>query len=120
MNIAKNKQIAVNWFAAFNSKNLKNLLSLYHDQAMHYSPKLKIARPETEGLIKGKTELENWWRSAFERLPGLHYEVKKLTVDEDQVFMEYTRKVPGETDLNVGEVLEIRDGLIVHSRVYHG
>jgi hypothetical protein len=34
--------------------------------------------------------------------------------------MEYTRHVDGEEDLRVGEVLVIREGLIVASRVYHG
>jgi hypothetical protein len=34
--------------------------------------------------------------------------------------MEYIRHVAGEVDLRVGEVLEIRDGVIVASRVYHG
>jgi hypothetical protein len=117
---AKNKQIAVNWLQAFNSKNLENLLSLYHPQALHYSPKLKIAKPETEGLIKGKKELEMWWKEAFVRLPGLQYIATRFTADEEQVFIEYVRKVPGEKDLLVGEVLEIKEGLIVYSRVYHG
>ena len=34
--------------------------------------------------------------------------------------MEYIRKVDNEADLKVGEVLEIENGLIVSSRVYHG
>jgi hypothetical protein len=34
--------------------------------------------------------------------------------------MEYLRHVPGEPDLPVAEVLEVRDGLIVASRVFHG
>ncbi len=120
MTSEQNKQIATQWFAAFNSHHLENLLSIYDDNAMHYSPKLKVRRPETNGLIKGKAALRNWWQDAFERLPGLHYEVKKLTADSEQVFMEYTRMVPGEEDLDVGEVLQIKDGRIVFSRVYHG
>lgn len=34
--------------------------------------------------------------------------------------MEYTRKVEKEPDMLVAEVLEIKDGLIIASRVYHG
>jgi hypothetical protein len=34
--------------------------------------------------------------------------------------MEYIRHVSGEDDLQVGEVLQIENGLIVFSRVYHG
>ena len=112
--------IAHEWFASFNTHDLETLLSLYADDAEHYSPKLKVRRPETEGWVRGKAALREWWRDAFERLPSLRYEVVKLTGDTEQVFMEYIRHVEGEEDLRVGEVLEIRDGVIVASRVYHG
>lgn len=116
----QNKQIALKWFEAFNTHDLEKLLNLYDENAEHFSPKLKIRMPETHGLIKGKEALRTWWKDAFERLPSLNYEVKKLTADEEQVFMEYIRHVKGEEDLKVGEVLEIKKGLIVFSRVYHG
>jgi limonene-1,2-epoxide hydrolase len=116
----ENKTIAIEWFKAFNEHHLENLLSLYDDHAEHYSPKLKIRMPETLGLIRGKAALRNWWQDAFDRLPSLRYGVVKLTADKEQVFMEYIRHVDGEEDLRVGEVLEIKNGLIIASRVYHG
>ena len=116
----QNKQIAMHWFEAFNEHDLEKLLALYHNDAEHFSPKLKIRLPETQGLIKGKAALRSWWQDAFDRLPSLKYEVNKLTADDEQVFMEYIRHVEGEEDLKVGEVLEIKNGLIVFSRVYHG
>ena len=120
MSAQNNKQIAISWFAAFNEHHLENLLSLYHNHAQHFSPKLKIRKPETNGLIEGKSELRLWWQDAFDRLPTLQYEVVKLAADDEQVFMEYIRHVEGEDDLRVGEVLQISNGLIVFSRVYHG
>ncbi|MES2680758.1 MAG: nuclear transport factor 2 family protein [Bacteroidota bacterium] len=117
---ATNKAIAKRWFEAFNQQQLEDLLSLYDDNAQHYSPKLKIRSPETNGLINGKNALRAWWRDAFDRLPTLRYEVIKLTADDEQVFMEYIRHVSGEADLPVGEVLQIENGHIVFSRVYHG
>ena len=120
MSSQNNKQIALKWFEAFNEHNLEKLLSLYHDSAQHYSPKLKIRMPETQGLIRGKNALRAWWKDAFDRLPSLQYEVIKLTADEEQVFMEYIRHVEGEENLSVGEVLQIQNGLIIFSRVYHG
>ena len=115
-----NKTIARAWFAAFNAHDLEALLVLYADDAQHFSPKLKVRRPDTEGIIRGKVALRDWWRDAFDRLPTLRYEVVKLTADEDQVFMEYIRHVEGEEDLRVGEVLVISHGNIMASRVYHG
>lgn len=112
--------IARLWIAAFNAHDLERLLSLYDDNAVHFSPKLKIRHPETEGLIKGKDALRTWWKDALDRLPSLHYQLTRLTADTERVFMEYTRQVDQEADMAVAEVLEISGGLIVASRVYHG
>lgn len=115
-----NEQVATEWFAAFNSHELETLLALYDDEARHFSPKLKIRQSETKGWVSGKAALRAWWQDAFDRLPGLHYEVLSLTANEHRVFMEYTRQIPGEEDMQVAEVLEIEAGKIVASRVYHG
>ncbi len=120
MNSEDLKNIAMLWFKAFNAHQLEDLLGLYDDDAQHFSPKLKIREPETKGLISGKEALRNWWKDCFERLPTLQYEVQKLTADSEQVFMEYTRKVAGEDDMSIAEVLQIKNGKIVFSRVYHG
>jgi ketosteroid isomerase-like protein len=113
-------QIAKAWMKAFNEHNLENLLALYDEHAVHFSPKLKLRQPETNGFITGKAAMRNWWADAFERLPNLAYVELSLTANSERVFMEYKRQVPGEVDMNVAEVLEIKDGLIVASRVYHG
>ena len=119
MTASELNSIANQWFDAFNAKNLDQLLSLYHDQAEHFSPKLKIRQPETSGLIKGKTAMRAWWQDSFDRLPSLHYKVVRLTPHEDRVFMEYIREVAGEPDMYIGEMLEIKNGLIVKSSVFH-
>lgn len=111
--------IANNWFKAFNEKNLENLLALYDENAQHYSPKLKLRHPETNGLIIGKNAMRAWWQDAFTRLPSLHYKVVRLTPYQDRVFMEYIRQVDGEEDLYVGEMLEVQQGLIKASAVFH-
>ena len=108
------------WFEAFNTKQLERLLDLYAEDAEHFSPKLKIRKPETRGLVKGRAALRDWWQDAFDRLPTLYYKVTSLTANEQRVFMEYIRTVQGEEDMLVAEVLEVRDGKIVASRVYHG
>lgn len=116
----ENLLIAKNWIEAFNTKNIVALLLLYDDQAKHYSPKLKISKPETNGLIVGKSNLKQWWDEAFNNLPSLQYKPTSFTTDATKAFIEYTRKVDGEADLFVAEVLEINNGKIQFSRVYHG
>ncbi len=120
MSAEKNLSIAMLWFEAFNAHNLEKLLSLYDEEAQHFSPKLKIRHPETNGLVTGKEALRTWWKDAFERLPSLHYKVTSLTSNQDRVFMEYIRTVENENDMPVAEVLEINENRIIASRVYHG
>lgn len=114
------QQIAIRWFEAFNAKNLENLLALYDEDSSHYSPKLKAKKPETNGLIEGKEAMRIWWQNAFTNIPSLHYKVTSLTANGDRVFMEYIRQVTNEEDILVAEVLDIKEGKIIASRVYHG
>lgn len=120
MSPEKLQSIAFKWFDAFNNHNLEQLLSLYDDDAEHFSPKLKIKRPETKGFVKGKNALHDWWADAFAQLPSLNYKVTSLTANADRIFMEYVRTVEGEDEMFVAEVLEVKEGKIVFSRVYHG
>ena len=114
------QSIAFKWFDAFNNHQLEQLLSLYDDDAEHFRPKLKIRKPETQGMIIGKQALREWWQDAFDRLPSLNYKVTSLTANGDRVFMEYVRSVDGEENMLVAEVLIVREGKIIASRVYHG
>jgi len=114
------KIIAEKWFEAFNEQDLEKLLSLYDEDAQHYSPKLKVRHPETNGLIMGKPALKTWWQEAFDSLPSLRYWPFALTANGERVCMEYIRRVENEPDMLVAEVLQVKNGLIVESRVYHG
>jgi hypothetical protein len=44
------------------SQQERKALSLYDDDAAHFSPKLKLLKPETNGLINGKQSLREWWQ----------------------------------------------------------
>lgn len=112
--------IARRWLDCFARHDLDGLLALYAEDAVHTSPKIRARHPETGCVLRGRPALRAWWADAFARLPGLGYELTALTADDRQVFMEYGRRAPGEPDLPVAEVLEVVDGLIVASRVYHG
>jgi len=116
----ENLHIAAEWIEAFNTKNLSKLQSLYHEDARHYSPKLKLRQPATNGMVVGKAALSAWWLDAFNRIPSLQYVPVSFTENDHRVCMEYIRKAANEPDMMVAELLEIRNGLIIASRVYHG
>lgn len=112
--------VAQAWLGAFNRHDLEGLLALYADDCVHTSPKLRDRKPETQGLVTGKAALRDWWRDAFERLPKLHYQKVAITASIDRVVLEYVRQTPGEPDLSVAEVFEVKGGRIAASHVFHG
>lgn len=116
----RTEAIAEAWLAAFNAGDVEALVALYADDCRHTSPKLRALHPETFGFLVGKAALRAWWAGAMARLPGLRYEKTALTASAERVLLEYLRHAPGESALPVAEVFEVREGLIVASRVYHG
>ena len=116
--------IAETWIRYFNAHDLDRLLGLYHDDAIHRSPKLRERQPETQGYVRGKPALREWWQDCFTRLPHLQYDLESIATNVDpqkqQVVIEYTRKEPGEPDMYIAEVFRIKQGRIAESRVYHG
>ena len=102
------------------TKDIDALVALYAADARHFSPKLRILRPESGGCIRGRAELREWWADAFVRIPALRYVESRITAQPGRMVLEYVRSAPGEPDLLVAEVFEVADGLIRESRVYHG
>jgi heme-degrading monooxygenase HmoA/ketosteroid isomerase-like protein len=117
---AKLVGIAERWLSCFEHRELDGLLALYADNATHTSPKIRVRHPETGGLLRGKAAMRAWWQDAFDRLPSMRYEPTSLTANRDRVYIEYMRKVDGEPDMPIAEVLDVRDGKIIASRVFHG
>lgn len=120
MSVQRNLELARAWMQAFNAADVDGLVALYAEDATHVSPKIRALHPATGGRLQGRKALADWWRSAFARLPGIHYETLALTASEERVFVEYVRHAPGQEPLPVAEVFDVREGKIVASRVYHG
>ena len=114
------REVADVWVEAFNRGDADAMVALYSEDAIHTSPKLRAVQPAGEGRIKGKAAMKGWWQDAFERRPGIKYEVLTIVASDEVAVIEYLRHSPGEDTMQVAEVFEIRDGLIVRSHVYHG
>lgn len=108
------------WIDAFNAHDVERLVALYADDCTHTSPKIRALHPETGGKLVGKAALRTWWTDAIKRLPGLRYELVRLTANDERVVLEYLRHAPNEAPMPVAEAFDIRDGRIVASRVFHG
>jgi hypothetical protein len=114
------KEIVNEWLRAFNSGDADAMVALYADNAIHTSPKLRSAQPASEGRLVGKAAMRQWWLDAFERLPGIRYEVVNMVSGDHVAMIEYLRHRPDEATMQIAEVFEVHDGKIVRSHVYHG
>jgi hypothetical protein len=114
------KEIVDEWVRAFNARDADAMVALYSDDATHTSPKLRTDQPSTGGRIVGKVAMKEWWSAAFQRSPGMRYDVVTTVADDHTAVIEYVRMKPGEAPLRVAEVFEIRAGRIVRSHVFHG
>jgi hypothetical protein len=112
--------IAHAWIAAFNAHALDAILALYDPNATHTSPKIRAEHPETGGRLLGRESISRWFGESLTRLPGLRYDPTAFTATTERVIIEYVRHAPGQPDMPVAEAFDLRDGLIVASRVYHG
>lgn len=116
--------LAREWFRLFNQQDASALVNLHSKNAKHYSPKLKVRKPETKGVIQGRAELKRWWQDAFDTIEGLRYEIQRITAQANRVVVEYIRHATNAEDMEVVEVYEVekvRGKLrILTSRVYHG
>lgn len=108
------------WIDAFNAHDVERLIALYADDCTHTSPKIRALHPETGGQLVGKAALRTWWTDAIKRLPGLRYELVRLTANDERVVLEYLRHAPNEAPMPVAEAFDVRAGHIVASRVFHG
>ena len=111
--------VARRWLAAFNAGDVEAVVELYADDSVHESPKVRNTMPGSEGKLKGKAAMRNWWNLALARQPGITYELTALTSDQSRAVIEYVRRAPGEEPLAVAEAFEVHNGKIVHSVVYH-
>ncbi len=108
------------WIDAFNAHDVDRLVALYADDCTHTSPKIRALHPETGGKLVGKAALTTWWNEAIARLPGLRYELVRLTANAERVVLEYLRHAPNEAVMPVAEAFDVKNGRIVASRVFHG
>ena len=102
------------WLDAYNRRDLEALLALFADDAVHTSPKL------TTRELRGKAALREWWSTAMQRLPSLHYAFRHLTVTGDRAVLEYERQNPGDPPLAVAQIFVRRGHLLIESHVHHG
>ena len=113
-------EYAERWAAAWNHKDLEEILTHFADNVVFSSPKaLDLMGVPT---MHGKAELRDYWRRALARIESISFVVERAIWDggRHEIAIVYDRVVNGRRD-RAAEVLRFGDsGLVVAGEVFYG
>ncbi|MFI5897331.1 nuclear transport factor 2 family protein [Actinoplanes sp. NPDC051513] len=115
------KQIFEAWDKALGAKDLDASMALYHPDATLESPLVRYLLGTATGVIRGREDLRRFVAKVFSTEPPQRQRFRTgYLSDGTHVTWEYPRQTDGTDQMDIVEVMEIRDGLIRHHRVYWG
>jgi hypothetical protein len=82
-------RFAEGWAAAWNAHDLGRVLAHYSDDFEMTSPFIARLMGEPGCTLKGKGQVEAYWRRALERLPDLQFEVLDVFTGVGSLVIHY-------------------------------
>ncbi|HEX6448202.1 MAG TPA: nuclear transport factor 2 family protein [Trebonia sp.] len=109
------------WDEALGAKDLDAAMAFYDPDATLESPLVCYLLGTREGIVRGRAALRSFVEQVFAHQPPQRkrYRTGYLS-DGTRLTWEYPREEPDGEQMDITEVMEIRDGLIQHHRVYWG
>lgn len=111
------------WHEYAKSRDTAGLISLYADDAVFESPLVPVIMNTGSGILRGREEILAFLEEGTRRRPnGLvrWYRTGQYLVAGDTLVWEYPRQTPEGDQVDILELMQIRDGLILHHRIYWG
>jgi ketosteroid isomerase-like protein len=109
------------WDEALGAKDLEASLALYQPDATLESPLVCHLLGTKDGVVRGHAELRPFIEQVFAHQPPQRRRFRTgYFTDGTRLTWEYPRDSPDGDQVDLVEVMEIRDGLIQHHRVYWG
>jgi ketosteroid isomerase-like protein len=106
-------EFSQHWVSAWNAHDVDAVLEHFHDDVVFTSPTAAELFPQTQGVLRGRDALREYWSEGVRRIPDLHFSVVGVYEGIDTVVINFRNQ---RGDL-VSEVL-IFDGDLV--RYGHG
>jgi len=88
------QHFAEGWVEAWNDHDLDRVLAHYTDDFEMSSPFIVSFLGEPAGTLKGKLQVEAYWRLALERMPDLRFELHQVLAGAGTITLCY-KSVPG-------------------------
>lgn len=117
------KEIYEKWHKYAKERETKALIELYAEDAVLESSLVPILMNKDSGILRGKTEILAFLNEGTRRRPNelvRWYRTGKYFITGDVLVWEYPRQTPDGEQVDILELMEIRNGLIVNHRIYWG
>jgi ketosteroid isomerase-like protein len=106
-------RFAQRWARDWNARDLDALLTHFSDEVVFTSPIAARIMPGSNGVIRGKDALREYWTEGLRLLPDLRFDVEAVYAGVDTVVIQYRN----QTNNRVCEVLTFDGSLVA---VGHG
>ena len=83
------QKFAKEWIKSWNSHNLDDILSHYSDEIEITTPMIKLAGGIESDSLKGKENVRDYWKKAFEKIPDLKFELYEVASGINSVALYY-------------------------------
>jgi len=84
------ERFAAEWVEAWNAHDLHRVLAHYTDDFEMSSPFIASISGEASGTLKGKAQVEAYWRRALKGMPDLRFELHRVLVGTGTITLYYT------------------------------
>jgi ketosteroid isomerase-like protein len=109
------------WDEALGARDLDASMALYQPDATLESPLVRHLLGTEEGTVRGRENLRAFVARVFANEPPQRQRFRMgFLSDGTRVTWEYPRQADIAEQMDIVEVMKIRDGLIQHHRVYWG
>jgi ketosteroid isomerase-like protein len=108
MDRATAEEFAASWVKAWNAHDLEQVLSHFAEDVVFASPVAAQLIDGSDGVLRGKAALRDYWGQGLRAIPDLHFTVLDVYVGVSAVVISYRN----QKGARVSEVL-IFDGPVV-------
>lgn len=106
---------AAEWIEAWNARDVERVLAHYAEEVEFTSPTARRFAPRSEGRVRGKAALRQYWITALAANPDLRFELIDVYAGVDTIVLHYRNQAGGL----VNEVLNFRDGVVHTGHATH-
>ena len=93
MNPEEAHRFALEWLDSWNAHDLERILSHFSDDVTFASPVAARIVPGSDGVVRGKAALRDYWREGLRLNPDLHFDLEGIYVGVGALVINYRNQL---------------------------